>query len=176
MYQMVDAIKGKNKVATRQRAFWIFLKAQLSAQIASIVDFLTTILLAKLLGLFYLHATFIGSVTGGVVNCSVNYKWVFGSQECKKLHVALKYIVVWGGSILLNTWGTFLLTEWLTAQPRIINWLGHYVDNVFIAAKMVVALLVGFFWNYYLQREFVYRNRDIKHFWRHYLDKKDKHL
>ena len=69
--------------------------------------------LVKLSGLFYLYATFLGSVVGGVVNCVINYGWVFHADDCKKTHVALKYLFVWGGSILLNTWGTFALTEWL---------------------------------------------------------------
>lgn len=168
---MVDTVKEK-----APSAIWVFLKAQISAQIASVVDFLTTIVLAKTLGLFYLYATFLGSVAGGIVNCAVNYKWVFQSDGCKKRYVALKYIAVWATSILLNTWGTFALTEWLTALPRLNEWLGHYVDNIFIAAKIVVALLVGFFWNYQMQRQFVYRNRKIKHFWRHYIENKNRHL
>ena len=159
-----------------QGAVWIFLKAQISAQVASLVDFLMTIFLAKALGFFYLYATFLSSVIGGIVNCAVNYKWVFRTDGCKKRYVAVKYLAVWTGSILLNTWGTFALTEWLTGLPRLTEWLGHYVDNVFIPAKIVVALLVGFLWNYQMQRVFVYRNHDLKHFWQHYLENKNRHL
>lgn len=168
---MVDTINEKS-----QSSAWIFFKAQISAQVASIVDFLATIILAKALGIFYLYATFMGSVIGGIVNCAINYKWVFHSDGCKKRYVALKYIAVWSTSIALNTWGTFILTEWLTDLPKLNEWLGHYVDNVFIAAKIIVALLVGFFWNYQMQRLFVYRNRNIKHFWKHFLENKNRHL
>lgn len=141
-----------------------FIKAQLSAQVATFIDFLVTILLAKWVGLFYLYATFFGSVVGGIINCVINYKWVFQSKACKRTHVALKYIAVWGGSILLNTWGTFALTEGLTRMQWINDWLGRYVDDVFIVSKMVVALLVAFFWNYSMQRVFVYRNHSIKRY------------
>ncbi len=139
----------------------IFLKAQLSAQFASLVDFLFTILLATLFDVYYLHATFIGSVVGGVVNCVINYRWVFQSSGCKKVHVAVKYILVWGGSICLNTWGTFVMTEWLTDMNWVNGLLGQYIDNVFILSKIVVAVLVALFWNYHMQRLFVYKNHHI---------------
>lgn len=154
------------------QSVWLFLKAQLSAQFASLVDFLVTILLVKLFAFFYLHATFLGAVAGGIVNCAVNYRWVFHASECKKLHVAIKYLFVWGGSILLNTCGTFVLTEWLTGMTWVNGLLGYYVDNVFILSKIIVALLVGFFWNYQMQRVFVYKNRNIRGFWKQCFENK----
>ena len=117
---------------------------------------------------FYLYATFLGSVVGGVVNCVINYGWVFHADDCKKTHVALKYLFVWGGSILLNTWGTFALTEWLTGMHWVDGLLGHYINDVFILSKIIVAILVAFFWNYHLQRVFVYRNHNFGKFIRQY--------
>lgn len=171
---MAVQLEDKNKAADWHRSAWMFIKAQLSAQFASFVDFVVTILLAKLFGLFYLYATFLGSVAGGFVNCAINYRWVFHSAECKKTHVALKYIVVWGGSILFNTWGTFFLTEWLTGMTWVNGLLGYYVDNVFILAKIIIAVLVAFFWNYHMQRVFVYRNRNIKNFWKQHFKNKNR--
>ena len=127
-----------------------------------------------LFGVYYLYATFTGSVIGGIVNCVVNYGWVFHAAGCKKTHVAVKYLLVWGGSIFLNTWGTYLLTEWLTDMKWVNGWLGYYVDNVFILSKIIVAVLVAFFWNYQLQRVFVFRNRNIKGFLKHCLDNNKK--
>lgn len=146
-------------------SIWLFLKAQLSAQLASLVDFIVTILLAKMLSVYYLYATFLGSVVGGIVNCIINYKWVFHAADCKKKDVALKYIFVWGGNILLNTWGTFALTEWLSDQCFVQSLLGLYVQNLFIFSKVLVAVLVAVFWNYQLQRIFVYRNHTFRKFW-----------
>lgn len=162
---------------TRQhQAVWLFFKAQVSAQLASLVDFLVTILLVKIFAIFYLYATFIGSVAGGIVNCALNYGWVFHAGECKKTHVAVKYLFVWGGSILLNTWGTFGLTEWLTNMKWMDSLPDYCTDNVFIPSKIIVAVSVAFFWNYQLQRIFVYRNHNIKGFLRHYLEnKKDEY-
>lgn len=126
----------------------MFIKAQLSSQISSIVDFSVSFILDQVFGLWYVICTFLGAVSGGIVNCCINYQWVFRAQGLKKKHVAIKYFMVWTGSIGLNTGGTYLLTEWS----------GQY----FLLAKAVVSLLVGFLWNYQLQRLFVYRDVKIK--------------
>ena len=74
---MADRLKETSRFAGWRYAVWVFIKAQLSSYVASLVDFLVTILLVKLSGLFYLYATFLGSVAGGMVNCVINYGWVF---------------------------------------------------------------------------------------------------
>ena len=94
---MVDGVEEQSRFAGWRREVWLFMKAQLSAQIATVIDFLITILLVKLFGIYYLYATFIGSVVGGIVNCVINYEWVFKAEDCKKIHVGLKYFIVWGG-------------------------------------------------------------------------------
>lgn len=140
------------------RSMVLFLKAQLSAQVASLVDFVVTVLLVKFFALFYLYATFIGSVVGGMVNCAINYCWVFRQHQCRKGYIAAKYTFVWIVSIALNTWGTYFLTEWLTRIRWINRLLSVYVDDLFIFSKIVVAVLVALLWNYQMQRLFVYRN------------------
>ena len=122
---------------------WTFCKAQLSSLVATVADFSVSIVFAELLGLWYVWASAIGAITGGIVNCGVNFRWVFdNTDKLKKPTVAMKYSVVWIGSILLNTLGTYALTEWS----------GQY----FILMKVVVAVCVGVFWNYQLQRRYVY--------------------
>ena len=59
----------------------MFIRAQFSSQVASTTDFLVTILLVKLFGVYYVYATFTGSVCGGIVNCIINYKWTFKSKR-----------------------------------------------------------------------------------------------
>ena len=114
---------------------------------ATLTDFGVPILLYELFGMWYVAASFIGAVSGGIVNCLLNYRWVFGSDGQKKRYVALKYLLVWIGSILLNTGGTFALTELS----------GHY----FVIAKAIVSVAVALLWNYQMQRFFVYRNKHI---------------
>lgn len=145
---------------------WVFCKAQISALFASTIDFLTTIVLAKFFGVFYVYATFTGSVVGGIVNCFVNYGWVFHNNHVKVKYVAIKYLMVWIGSLTLNTWGTYFLTEWLKGMTWVNGLLGRYVADVFILSKLVVACIVAFFWNYQLYRLFVYRNYNFRSLWR----------
>ncbi len=123
---------------------WTFCKAQASAQVATAADFCVSLLLAELVGVWYVWASFVGALTGGIVNCSMNYRWVFDdAHELRKRNVAWKYSLVWTGSILLNTMGTYMLTELS----------GVY----FIFAKITIAVAVGLLWNYQLQRRFVFK-------------------
>ena len=127
---------------------WMFCKAQLSAQVATVVDCAVTLFLAEVCGLWYVYATFLGALSGGIVNCALNYRWVFDAVGLKKKNVVYKYFMVWAGSILLNTAGTYLLAE---AS-------GQY----FIYAKLAVSISVALLWNYQLQRLFVYRDTHLK--------------
>lgn len=140
-----------------RRSFILFFKAMCSAQIASAADFATTLFLVNLCGLYYVSATFVGALVGGVVNCCINYKWVF-SVSSSKSHIALKYLMVWGGSIFLNTGGTYLLTEGMMRMAWVDRLNACVSVNLFLLPKVIVALLVSFFWNYQLQRKFVYRD------------------
>ena len=96
-----------------------------------------------------MYSNFTGTVCGGIVNCTINYRWAFQAKGQSKLSVAIKYFIVWTGSISLNNLGTYLLTE---------CW-GK--DDYFLLVKAAVSLFVGFFWNYLLQRFFVYREVHI---------------
>ncbi|GHT87747.1 CDP-alcohol phosphatidyltransferase [Bacteroidia bacterium] len=169
---MVDWLKKIVDKVSGNGGIFMFFRAQLASQLASLSDFLVTIVLAKVFNLFYVYATFTGSVFGGLINCIVNYRWTFKATGIKKKYVAVKYILVWFGSIFLNTSGTYLVTEllrkitWLTAS------LGHLFDDVFIVSKIVVSLLVGFGWNYNMQRVFVYRDKNF----RKYFKRKDQKI
>ena len=126
---------------------WVFSKAQITAQLATLTDFGVSILLYEVFGMWYVAASFIGAMTGGIINCMLNYRWVFGSDGQKKRYVVIKYLLVWTGSIVLNTLGTYILTE--------------LSGNYFIIAKAIVSVTVALLWNYQMQRFFVYRNKHI---------------
>lgn len=139
-------------------------KSLFSAQIASAVDFGLTILLSSVIGMYYVIATAIGALMGGVVNCTMNYRWVFPGMGVKKMHVAIKYAIVWVASIVLNTWGTYILTEYLRENIHVRCFLGEYVSHVYIVGKIVVAVVVAVFWNYQMYRLFVYRDVQLARF------------
>ena len=92
--------------------------------------------------MWYAYATLLGAFSGGLVNCGINYRWVFHAFGLKKKYVALRYVFVWIGSIAFNTLGTWRLTE-LTGMNYIIS-------------KTIVAVLVAVLWNYQMQRTFVF--------------------
>ena len=154
------------RAVSEKEGFFTFLRAQCSSQVASLADFFVTILLAKLFHIYYVYATFTGAVCGGIVNCIVNYKWTFKAKELKKRHVAVKYMMVWLGSIFLNTYGTYLLTEGLSGIAWLERFLGRFFADLFIVSKVIVSLVIGFFWNYIMQRYFVYKDRNIRRFFR----------
>jgi putative flippase GtrA len=56
---------------------------------------------------------------------------------------AVKYVIVWAGNLLLVSAGVFLLT--------------HYGSLSYLVSKIAVSLIVGFFYNYRLQKRFVFK-------------------
>ena len=136
----------------------MFLRAQLSSQLASLADFLLTVLLTAFCNFYYVLATFTGSVFGGIINGIVNYHWTFKASGINKKRVAIRYAMIWIGSIILNTGGVFLIMEMLKKT----SWLtGYLFDDIFFIVKIVVAIVVGFTWNYHMQRVFVYKGKNI---------------
>jgi len=128
-----------------KQAIFTFSKAQCSSMLSSILDFLITIILVEVFGVWYVIGTFIGSVCGGIANCIVNFSWVFHTKGQRKRNVAIKYLAVWLVSIALNTGGTTLFTELLPVP--------------YIVVKAVVAVCVGFFWNYQMHRLYVFKTK-----------------
>jgi putative flippase GtrA len=84
------------------------------------------------------------TICGGIVNFLIGRNWVFDSKSNKVHKQAVRYGIVWGGNLFLNTAGMFVLTKGLKV---------HYV-----VSKIFVSLLVGFFYNYTLQKRYVFKN------------------
>jgi len=142
----------------------MFLRAQLASQVSSITDFSVSIILVNLFGIYYVFSNFIGSVCGGATNCVVNYRWTFKAMDVKKRYVALRYLVVWGGSIFFNTSGVFLMTEMIRKIRWVVEFSNLFFENIFILPKIIVSLFVGFVWNYNMHKYFVFKNLNLKRF------------
>ena len=132
-----------------RREIWTFTKAEMSAFAASWVDFGMAILLTYSGPLSYGYANIIGVVSGGAVNFTLNSQYVFSKTGRAKQSLAVRYLLVWLGSMFLNGCGTNLLT-WLVGGK-----------SYFVFVKALVALCVAFCFNYPLQRGWVFRKRDI---------------
>ena len=146
-------------VKTKKRhSLFMFLRAQLSAQFATLADFILTYVCFQWLGIYYVIATSIGAITGGIVNCVINYKWAFATKDCQFKWVFFKYILVWVGSFLLNVGGVYLLVELLKHHTYLWERAsGFYL----IIAKIIVSVLVSVGWNYVLHRYFVFQDAKI---------------
>ncbi|WP_447639850.1 MULTISPECIES: GtrA family protein [Chitinophagaceae] len=121
-----------------------FLKAQASSLIATATDFAVFILCSKFLGLYVVVANMLGNISGGVVNFFINRNFVFsGAGNETSAKQGMKYAFVWIGNLLLNAGGIYFLVEVLGCNK--------------IVSKVIVSLMVGFFYNYLLQKNFVFR-------------------
>ena len=156
--------ESTNKVKKKGRGIFLFLKASVSSQIASWVDMGLSCVLFSVVNLTMYDGFFakaIGAATGGVINCCINYKWTFRPEGCSKRTVAVKYAMVWIGSLLLNSFGTAFVTGFVSEIPVLTEW-GISKDTVFFVAQLAVSLVVSICWNFMLQRYFVFNNVDIK--------------
>ena len=120
-----------------------FIKAQAASLTATGVDFAMTIVLKELLGVGYLLSSILGTISGGIANFMINRHWVFMANGRRIHHQAVKYILVWIGNLLLVSGGVFVLTR--------------YVGFNYIVSKVTTSLMVGVFYNYVLQKKFVFK-------------------
>jgi putative flippase GtrA len=120
-----------------------FIKAQAASLTASLVDFLTTILLVELLHCWYLWGTAAGTIAGGITYFLLGRTWVFSAAERKMLPQMVRYLLIWTGYLLLNAGAVFLIT--------------HYASVNYIFSKMGVSVLLGVSYNYGFQKYFVFK-------------------
>lgn len=119
-----------------------FLKVQATSLLASGVDFLTTITCVSLLHFWYLSASVIGSIIGGLVSFGMSRLWVF-TQTHQPVGLQLgRFVLVWLGNVGLNAAGLFVATQFMGV---------HY-----LIAKTAVSILVGVSYNYVFQKDFVF--------------------
>jgi putative flippase GtrA len=122
-----------------------FFKAQAASIMATAVDFLTTILLVKYFGCWYLIGSAIGTIAGGITHFSMGRHWVFSAADGKIHSQAIKYFLVWGVYLLLSTGFVFLIT--------------NYAGINYIISKIMVSVLLSVSYNYLMHKKFVFKQR-----------------
>lgn len=148
--------KVEQKIMTSDSLIFTFLRSVVSSQAASWVDLGIGFVLFEWLYMQPWLSTGIGAVAGGVINCIINYHFTFHAKGVPWKAVIVKYLMVWVGSIVLNSAGTQLVYmlidgwHWLEA-------VGFTSGGYYAAARLFVSLMVSWFWNFVLQRYFVYR-------------------
>lgn len=135
-----------------------FLKVQAATQIATFCDFAITYFLLQVLGIYYLTSTTLGAISGGLINCLINYKWAFSSNNLRMRNVLFKYTLVWIGSIILNTTGVYFVKNLLQSYTPLWDY-SHSLCAM--TAKVIVAVIVAFCWNYTMHCNFVYKHVNI---------------
>lgn len=130
-----------------------FSKAQLASILATGVDFAVTFLLLHFVGASVFGGVAggaagticgaTGTIAGGTTHFLISRNWVFHAQEGKWAEQLNRYVLVWMGNLALNVSGLWLMI--------------HYAGIRVMAAKVVVAVAVAIFYNYILQKRFVFK-------------------
>jgi CDP-diacylglycerol--glycerol-3-phosphate 3-phosphatidyltransferase len=109
---------------------------------ATVVDFGTLTVLVESFGLDPVAATALGALAGAVFNFTLARRWIFRGHQGSLGSQALRYALVSGTSLGLNTLGEYLLSTRMGF---------HY-----LASRVVVAVAVSLLWNFPMHRRVVF--------------------
>lgn len=121
-----------------------FLRWNMSALSATAIDFSTLSFLYYVLGVFYPIAIAVGAFFGSCIAFILGRNWTFMNKEGKVSHQGMRFIFTAGLSMFFNTSGVTFFVEVMG------------IDQVLIA-KLITATLIGIFFNFPMQRYFVYK-------------------
>lgn len=131
----------------KRNSIYTFIKAQLSAFLGGVVDYVTMVSCTELLHIHYTGSIVIGGTVGALVNFTINRNWTFeayNNQAKNKTNWQLiKFASMVGGSIVLKSSGTYWLTEWGKMDYRI--------------SRILVDIVVSLGFNYSLQRYWIFK-------------------
>lgn len=120
-----------------------FLKSQVTAALATTVDFVVIVLLVELFSVWYVLAAAIAGFCGALSSFFLGRHWTFLSKDDKWHHQAQRYTLVAAGSMALNTIGIYILTDGL--------------DLHYMVSKVTMSIIVSLGFNYPMQKNFVFR-------------------
>jgi putative flippase GtrA len=116
---------------------------QVASVISTVVDFGVMTLAVELLHRPPVMATLAGATCGALTNFQLGRHWTFGAGDDHVAPQALRYALVSAASAALNALGEYAIHDVLAVQ--------------YFAARALVAVAVSLFWNFPLQRHFVFR-------------------
>lgn len=119
-----------------------FLRANIASLLASGFDYLVTIIAVEFFSLNVVVAGVLGTICGGVIHFIMGKHWVFRAGKVKVTMQAKKYLLIWVGNLLLNGTGMYVFTK---------------LGVNYIVTKVATSILVGWAYNYPLQRWYVFK-------------------
>ena len=128
-----------------KKDFWLtnLFRHQIAGTIAFLVDFVVFVILTDLVHMHYVPSTAMGALVGAILNFMLSSYWAFPGSKNSKKNQLFKYVLVSGGSIVLNTLFVYLITDFLGFDEKL--------------SKLITAVLVGSFYNFLLMRNFVFK-------------------
>jgi len=125
-----------------KRTVTLLSQHQLSALVATGLDYCVMIASVSLFGLSPVVGTVIGALCGALTNFTLGRRWVFDARKGDLRGQATRYAMVSAVSLCCNAGG-----EWLLLR----------VGLQYILARLVTSLVVGIGWNFPMHRHFVFR-------------------
>ena len=120
-----------------------FLKFNIVSILATGVDFAVFVMLTTGFDVYYIIATVVGAICGGITAFILNRNWVFFGKG-KVINKQLSnFILVWAGSIFLNTTGIYVLVQFLKMDE--------------VISKIIISILVGVFFNFTMNKYYVFK-------------------
>lgn len=120
-----------------------FSRSQVSSLLATAADYGLLFFCTEVLHIWYVASTALGALIGAVTNFLLNRYWSFHATQSKMGDQAQRYVSVSAASLMLNTAGVYLMTE--------------YFHVYYAISVILVSLSIGFFINYPLFRWYVYK-------------------
>jgi putative flippase GtrA len=117
-------------------------RSQIASLTATVVDFSSLIFLVEIGQVWYVAATATGAFLGAIVNFILGRHWSFTADHDAVHGQAIRYAAVSGVSLVLNSLGVYLLTD--------------YIGIHYAISKAITAFLVGILFNFPLHRRFVF--------------------
>lgn len=121
-----------------------FAKAQLSAFLGGIVDYLAMLFFTEVVRIFYTYSIAISGIIGAIVNFTLNRVWTFNATHTKKRTQLPKFVIMVAGSIMLKSSGTYVVTTFLGIDYKI--------------SRIIVDLIVSLGFNFTLQKLWVFKS------------------
>lgn len=116
--------------------------------VAALTDISLFYIFAKLLGYNYLIVAFFSFIIATFVNYILSIKYVFksGIKFSKKKEISLIYVIS-GIALIINQVSLYILIDLITVE---------------ITLSKVIATIITFFWNYFIRRNYIFKEDSMK--------------